>query len=92
MAILEQLEKDKLQAGCIVFREANEDYIPLGVFNVRENIRHAMKTKPREFETMKQSLDYIETKLKLTVKDFRRASQLLDEVLKERQTTLDQYF
>lgn len=92
MAILEQLETDKLQAGCIVFREANEDYIPLGVFNVRENIRHAMKTKPREFETMKQSLDYIEGKLKLSVDDFRRASQLLDEVLKERQTTLDAYF
>ena len=92
MAILEQLEKDKLQAGCIVFREANEDYIPLGVFNVRENIRHAMKTVPKEFETMKKSLDYIESKLQLTVNDFRRASQLLDEVLKERQTTLDQYF
>lgn len=92
MAILEQLEKDKLQAGCIVFREANEDYIPLGVFNVRENIRYAMKTKPKEFESMKKSLEYIETKLQLTVKDFRKASQLLDEVLKERQTTLDQYF
>ena len=31
---------------------------------------------------MKKSLDYIETKLQLTVKDFRKASQLLDEVLK----------
>jgi hypothetical protein len=51
-----------------------------------------MKTQPKEFESMQKSLDYIETKLQLTVKDFRRASQLLDEVLKERQTTLDQYF
>lgn len=92
MAVLEQLEKDKKQAGCIIFREANQDYIPLGVFNVRENIRHAVKTKPKEFETLRKSLDYIETKLKLTVNDFRAASQLLDEVLKERQTTLDQFF
>lgn len=92
MAILEQLEKDKIQAGCIIFREADENYIPLGVFNVRENIRQAMKTKPSEFETLKKSLDYIESKLKLTVNDFRRASRLLDEVMGERQTTLDQFF
>ena len=92
MAVLEQLEKDKEQAGVIIFREANENYIPLGVFNVRENIRQAMKTKPKEFESLRQSLDYIETKIKLTVTDFRKASQLLDEVLRERQTTLDQFF
>ncbi|WP_294967683.1 Nre family DNA repair protein [uncultured Methanosphaera sp.] len=92
MAVLEQLDRDKEQAGCIIFREANENYIPLGVFNVRENIRHAMNSKPLEFESLRQSLDYIETKLKLSVDDFRAASQLLDEVLKERQTTLDQFF
>ncbi|WP_455645201.1 Nre family DNA repair protein [Methanosphaera sp.] len=92
MAVLEQLSKEKKQAGCIIFREANEDYIPLGVFNVRENVRHAMSSQPKEFETMRQSLNYIETKLKLTVDDFRKASDLLDEVLKERQTTLDQFF
>ena len=92
MAILEQLEKDKIQAGCIVFREANENYIPLGVFNVRENIRHAMNSPYKEFETMNNALDYIESKLQLTVKDFRMAGDLLDDIIKHRQTTLDQFF
>lgn len=92
MAILEQLERDKLQAGCIVFREADENYIPLGVFNVRENIRHAMNSQYKEFETLTNALDYIETKLKLTVKDFRMAGDLLDDIIKHRQTTLDQFF
>ncbi|MDO5826015.1 MAG: hypothetical protein BZ137_07470 [Methanosphaera sp. rholeuAM130] len=92
MAILEQLERDKLQAGCIVFREANENYIPLGVFNVRENIRHAMSSPYKEFETLTNALDYIETKLQLTVKDFRMAGDLLDDIIKHRQTTLDQFF
>ncbi|AWX33212.1 Nre family DNA repair protein [Methanosphaera sp. BMS] len=92
MAILEQLERDKLQACCIVFREANENYIPLGVFNVRENIRHAMNSPYNEFETLNNALDYIETKLKLTVKDFRLAGDLLDDIIKHRQTTLDQFF
>ena len=92
MAILEQLERDKIQAGCIVFREANENYIPLGVFNVRENIRHAMNSPYKEFETMNNALDYIESKLQLTVKDFRMAGDLLDDIIKHRQTTLDQFF
>jgi hypothetical protein len=92
MAILEQLERDKLQAGCIVFREADQNYIPLGVFNVRENIRHAMSSPYKEFETLNNALDYIETKLKLTVKDFRMAGDLLDDIIKHRQTTLDQFF
>lgn len=92
MAILEQLERDKIQAGCIVFREADENYIPLGVFNVRENIRHAMSSPHKEFETLTKALDYIESKLKLTVKDFRMAGDLLDDIIKHRQTTLDQFF
>lgn len=92
MAILEQLERDKIQAGCIVFREADEDYIPLGVFNVRENIRHAMNSPYKEFETMQNALGYIESKLKLSVNDFRKAGDLLDDVIKHRQTTLDQFF
>ena len=92
MAILEQLEKDKKQAGCFVFREANEDYIPLGVFNVRENIRHAVSQTPKEFETLQNALDYIDSKLTLTIQDFRNADNLINEVIQERQTTLDMYF
>ncbi len=92
MAVLEQLKRDEKQSGVIIFREADEDYIPLGVFNVRENIRQAVSGEYKEFETMRQSLDYIETKLKLTVDDFRHASELLDDLLKARQTTLDQFF
>ncbi|MBE6493115.1 MAG: hypothetical protein E7Z84_00700 [Methanosphaera stadtmanae] len=92
MAILEQLERDKKQAGCFVFREANEDYIPLGVFNVRENIRHAVSENPKEFETLQNALDYIDSKLTLTIQDFRNADNLINEVIQGRQTTLDMYF
>ncbi len=92
MAILEQLERDKKQAGCFVFREANEEYIPLGVFNVRENIRHAVSQNPKEFETLQNALDYIDSKLTLTIQDFRNADNLINEVIQGRQTTLDMYF
>jgi DNA repair protein NreA len=89
MAVLEALAKEGKQAGAIVLREAYDGYVPLGVFNVRENVRNAMMQTPVEFEDMKTALSYISTKLKLPMKRFIKQSDLLKELLKSRQTTLD---
>lgn len=92
MAILEALAREKKQAGAIVLREAYNGYVPLGVFNVRENVRSAMNEIPREFEDMKTALNYIETKLKLPMDKFKQTSTLLQDLLRSRQTTLDGFF
>ena len=89
MAVLEALAKEGKQAGAIVLREAYNGYVPLGVFNVRENVRNAMMQTPIEFEDMKTALGYISTKLKLPMQKFIKQSDLLKELLKSRQTTLD---
>jgi hypothetical protein len=65
--------------------------VPLGVFNVRENVRNAMNQKPLEFEDMKSALSYISTKLKLPMQKFVKQSDLLKELLQSRQTTLDSF-
>jgi hypothetical protein len=92
MALLESLAREKKQAGAIVLREAYNGYVPLGVFNVRENVRSAMNEIPREFEDMKTALNYIETKLKLPMERFKETSTLLQELIRSRQTTLDGFF
>jgi len=92
MAVLEALAQEKHQAGVIVLREAYSGYVPLGVFNVRENVRHAMSQPYLEFEDMKTALDYIDTKLQLSVNSFIKRSDLLQDILHSRQTTLDSYF
>lgn len=92
MAILEALALEKKQAGAIVLREAYNGYVPLGVFNVRENVRSAMGEIPREFEDMKTALNYIESKLKLPMDKFKETSTLLQDLLRSRQTTLDGFF
>jgi hypothetical protein len=92
MAVLEELSKEKKQAAAIILREAYQGYIPLGVFNVRENIRSAMSQPYREFEDMKASLAYIATNLKLPLQKFIKRSDLLKELLQSRQTTLDNFF
>ncbi|MEN4017343.1 MAG: Nre family DNA repair protein [Methanobacterium sp.] len=92
MAVLETLAREKKQAGVIVLREAYNGYVPLGVFNVRENVRNAMNEIPREFEDMKTALNYIESKLELPMERFKETSTLLQELIRSRQTTLDGFF
>ena len=89
MAVLEALAREGKQAGAIVLREAYNGYVPLGVFNVRENVRNAMNQPPLEFENMKSALSYVSTKLRLPLNKFINQSDLLKELLQSRQTTLD---
>ena len=92
MAVLEYLKEKKKQAGLIILREAYTGYVPLGVFNVRENIRSAMQEKPKKFETLKESLEYAGTQLKIPISKYVKISTLLNELLHTHQTTLDAYF
>jgi hypothetical protein len=91
MAVLEALAREQKQAGAIILREAYSGYVPLGVFNVRENVRNAMIQPGTEFEDMKTALQHISTRLELPVKRFIVQSDLLKEQLKGRQTTLSSF-
>lgn len=92
MAVLEELAQEKKQAAAIILREAYQGYVPLGVFNVRENIRSAMNQPYREFEDMKTALAYISGNLRIPLEKFVKTSDLLKELLQSRQTTLDSFF
>ncbi|MCF0226699.1 MAG: hypothetical protein HUK28_05240 [Methanobrevibacter sp.] len=92
MTVLDALRKERKQAGLIVLREAYEGYVPLGVFNVRENIKAAMELPYKEFETLKEALAYCGSKLLLPVSKYVKAGKLLNEMLHTKQTTLDAYF
>lgn len=92
MAVLDALVKEKKQAGLIVLREAYEGYVPLGVFNVRENMKSAMSNPYKEFETLKDALKYARTKLKIPISKYVKQGTLLNELLHTKQTTLDMYF
>jgi len=88
MAVLEGLARERKQAGAIVLREAYPGYVPLGVFNVRENVRNAMQAGPRTFDDMLGALKYVGSRLELPLKRFIVESDLLKGQLKSRQTTL----
>jgi len=77
-AVCEQLEKMKKQATAVIFREIYESYVmPVGVWEVRENVRHAFENKPRRFATMKDALADIRARLHLPLEEYLRKSALL---------------
>jgi len=87
-AVLEALSRMGKQAGAIVLREAYEGYVPLGVFNVRENVRNALQQPPIEFDSLRSALGHISTKLRLPLSRFMDQSTVMRDLLQHRQTTL----
>lgn len=91
MAVLEALSREKKQAGVIILREARKGYIPLGVFNVRENVRHAMTEKPLAFDDLRSALNHLSHSFQLPVPRFIKESTVLVRSLKERQIRLSDF-
>jgi DNA repair protein NreA len=92
MAVLEALEREKKQAGVIVLREALHGYVPLGVFNVRENVRNAMKIPGKEFESFKDAFSYASDKLTLPPDRYIKQGRVLRSLLTQQQTRLSDFF
>ncbi|MGN1363475.1 MAG: hypothetical protein ACI4VU_07220 [Methanobrevibacter sp.] len=92
MVVLDALNKMKLQSGLIVLREAYTGYVPMGVFNVRENMKEAMEKPYKEFEDLKSALVYVGKNFKIPLSRYIKTGTLLNEMLHTKQTTLDSYF
>ena len=85
LAVNENLIARNRQAGVVIFREAHAGYImPVGVWNVRENVRSAVKKKPSRFTTLKQALDHIQRKMDIPMKRWINNSGILKDTLYQR--------
>lgn len=90
LAASEKLDEMGRQAGAIVLREAHPGYIlPVGVWNVRESVRNALKTKPRKFDSRKEVLTFLTEELDLSLKEWLAVSSLLTE--KESQSRIEEF-
>ncbi|MHC1579689.1 MAG: Nre family DNA repair protein [Candidatus Alkanophagales archaeon] len=78
LAVAEFLHRIRRQAGVVVFREVYEGYVlPLGVWVVRETVRQALKRKPQVFETEREALEYVDSRLRLGLEPFAKKSVIL---------------
>lgn len=82
LAINELLNKERRQAGALVLREAHPGYImPVGVWNVRESVRAALKQQPRKFDTLQKALNHISQKMDIPMQRWIKNSALLKNYL-----------
>jgi hypothetical protein len=82
LAICELLQKERRQATAIVLREARPGYImPIGVWQVRENVRNAMRQKPYKFNTLAQTLQFLSGKFEIPIQRWILQSELLKRAL-----------
>jgi len=88
LAVCEQLVKERRQATAIVLREAHPGYImPVGVWQVRENVRNAMRQKPSTFNTLDGALKLIASKFQIPLQRWIMKSELLKNALFQRKIT-----
>ena len=87
----ELLSKERRQATVIVLREAHPGYImPVGVWQVRENVRNAMRQTPLKFNTLDEALARVASQFQIPLQRWIAGSRLLQDGLFQKRLT--QYF
>jgi hypothetical protein len=88
LAVCEQLQRERRQATVIVLREARPGYImPIGVWQVRENVRNAMRQKPYMFKSLAESLQFISSRFEIPLQRWILQSELLKRALFQKKIT-----
>ena len=78
LAVNELLNKEKRQAGIVILREAHPGYVmPIGVWNVRESAREALRQKYQKFETINEALKFTSGLLDIPIDRWIKNSAIL---------------
>jgi hypothetical protein len=90
LAVNELLTAERRQAGVVILREAHPGYImPVGVWNVRENVRMALKQKPEKFSNLEQALAHVATRMDIPIPRWIKQSGVLTDFIRQRR--IDDY-
>ncbi|MDH5199379.1 MAG: hypothetical protein OEW93_00695, partial [Candidatus Bathyarchaeota archaeon] len=91
LAVLEHLSRVRRQAKVFILREAYPDYIlPVGVWQVRENVRNAMRQPPLVYDNLDDALGRVMSRLSIPLEQWLAAGFLLRHTLTQRKIT--EYF
>ena len=90
MAVNELLMAEGRTAGAVIMREAHPGYVmPVGVWNVRENVRACLKTRPMHFDTLDQAWVEIEKMMDINRETWIKNSGVLRDWMIQRR--IDDY-
>ena len=90
LAVAEYLDENKIQAAVMVLREIRPEYaVPVGVWQVREGVRMALKQKPSVVSNFQEGLDFACKKLSIAKKEWLAHSKLY---LVKKQKSISDFF
>jgi hypothetical protein len=82
LATCELLVKERRQATVIVLREARPGYImPIGVWQVRENVRNAMRQTPYKFNTLNDTLKFVSDRFLIPMQQWVDQGKLIRQAM-----------
>ena len=85
LAVNELLDSENRQAGIVIFREAHPGYImPVGVWNVRESVRKALRRPCQKYQTLTEVFDFIQRKMDIPMDRWIRNSAILKNKLHQK--------
>ncbi|MCD6530656.1 hypothetical protein J7L06_10320 [Candidatus Bathyarchaeota archaeon] len=88
LAVAEKLAEERRQATAIVLREARPGYImPVGVWQVRENVRNAMRQRPMKFDNLEHALAWVRSRLYIPLEKWIENSDLLRSLIYQKRIT-----
>jgi hypothetical protein len=88
LAVGELLTRERRQASVVVLREAHPGYImPVGVWQVRENVRNAMKQKALKYNTLEEALARVASRFEIPMEYWIPGSRLLQDALFQKRIT-----
>lgn len=77
LAVAEHLSGRNRKAAALVLREIHPEYVmPVGVWQIREGVREAMKKKPSNFDTLEKALAFACSTMSQSKGEITRNSQL----------------
>ena len=88
LGIAEHLSKRRRKAAALILREIHSDYVmPVGVWQVREGIREALKTEKRQFESFEKAVSFACMNLSASKVEWIKGSKIFEHKKKQLRMT-----
>ena len=88
LGVSEHLLKRRRMAATLVLREIHSEYVmPLGVWQIREGIREALKREVKQFDNFQQALSYSCINLSVSNKEWLRNSKIYKNIKEQTRIT-----
>jgi len=77
LAVAEHLARRRRKAAALVLREIHPEYVmPLGVWQIREGVREALKKPAQKFENLEQAVSFASAGMSVSGQEVARKSRL----------------